>query len=67
MKFIELSKTIDYDCPYCGEINQTIVDVPTVCPDLVEDCRVCCQPILIGVDVDETGEVAAFSAVRENG
>jgi transcription elongation factor Elf1 len=54
-------------CPYCGEsmdvfINMTISDPQ----EYVEDCQVCCQPILMRVNVDDYG-VAEISAIRENG
>jgi hypothetical protein len=53
-------------CPYCGEINQLVLD-PGSGPDqeYVEDCQVCCQPWRVSVHYGETGE-AQVILVPEN-
>jgi hypothetical protein len=42
-----------YECPYCGETNEVLID-PTggEKQDFVEDCAVCCQPAAISARVD---------------
>jgi hypothetical protein len=42
-----------YECPYCGETNEILID-PTggEKQDFVEDCAVCCQPAAILAHVD---------------
>jgi transcription elongation factor Elf1 len=40
-------------CPYCGEINEVIVDVTEGQHDYIEDCQVCCRPIIFDVTVDD--------------
>lgn len=52
-------------CPYCGEPTEVHVDIEIGSDDLVEDCTVCCRPILLHVDRDETGE-AIISAATES-
>jgi len=39
-------------CPYCGENIEIIVDVSVESQQYTEDCSVCCQPIVINVEVD---------------
>ncbi len=41
-------------CPYCWETLEISVD-PSVADDqeYVEDCQVCCQPIVVHVVLDE--------------
>lgn len=34
-----------YSCPYCGEWNDTVVDLSCGDQDYIEDCQVCCRPI----------------------
>lgn len=34
-------------CPYCGERFEAIVDASAGDADYVEDCPVCCRPILL--------------------
>ena len=47
-----------YDCAFCGEENEVLVD-----PgggrhqSFTEDCTVCCRPNLITLVVDEDGDV----------
>lgn len=34
-------------CPYCGETMSILVDPTNEEPDYIEDCQVCCRPIII--------------------
>lgn len=44
---------VSIQCPYCWETLETSVD-PTVSEqEYVEDCQVCCQPIVLRVVVDD--------------
>lgn len=36
----------DY-CPYCGEFIELVIDPLLFNQEYVEDCSVCCRPILI--------------------
>lgn len=51
-------------CPYCGEILTVLVDCSLEAQSYVEDCQVCCQPIVLDVSVND-GEVA-LQARRED-
>ena len=37
------------DCPYCGERIELSIDCSVEAQDYVEDCSVCCRPILMTV------------------
>ena len=39
-------------CPYCGENIEIIIDGSVESQKYTEDCSVCCQPILVNVEVD---------------
>jgi hypothetical protein len=52
------------DCPYCGERFETAVDVSAGSAAYIEDCQVCCQPIEVTVQVDDSGVLSAVSAAR---
>ncbi len=52
-------------CPYCGEPFDIQVDVAGAAEDYVEDCTVCCRPILLHVERDENG-VPSVSAAKES-
>jgi len=52
-------------CPYCWELLEVFVDPSVRDQEYVEDCQVCCQPILIHVVFDEAGELH-LTATPEN-
>ncbi len=53
------------DCPYCGESISVLVDDSLTQQSYVEDCQVCCRPIVMDVAVDPDGDVTV-SARSEN-
>jgi hypothetical protein len=56
-------KTIS--CPYCGEAISILVDNSLDTQSYVEDCQVCCRPIVLDVSVDLDGDVSV-RAQNEN-
>lgn len=44
-------------CPYCGENIAVLVDVQEAGDQYIEDCQVCCRPIVFNVDIDSTGSL----------
>lgn len=40
-------------CPYCWEALDISVDPSVAEQEYVEDCQVCCQPILLRVTFDD--------------
>jgi hypothetical protein len=59
-----LEQFVELACPYCGESIPLRVDLSSGSQSYIEDCQVCCQPIQIGVQVDEAGAFDAISAER---
>ena len=57
---------VTVQCPYCWEPIEILVDCSVEAQDYVEDCAVCCQPILLRVSVGPGGE-PGVTAERENG
>ncbi len=45
-------------CPYCGEEIEVEIDGSVERQRYVEDCSVCCKPMLLVVECDENGLVA---------
>ncbi len=43
------------DCPYCGESLEFALDPSAGDQVYVEDCQVCCRPILVAVAFDAQG------------
>ena len=53
---------IETCCPYCGEPIELLVDDSAGDQQYVEDCSVCCRPIVVTVMLDDDGNPAV--AVR---
>jgi len=60
----EVSET-NISCPYCGETISVLVDDSLPEQNYVEDCQVCCRPIVLDVTVDLDGDIQV-SARSEN-
>lgn len=52
-------------CPYCGETITVFADPSVPEQEYVEDCQVCCQPIVLRVTVTMQGETTVEPR-REN-
>ena len=52
-------------CPYCGENISILVDDSLPEQQYVEDCQVCCRPIVLDVTAGEVGGVVV-AARAEN-
>lgn len=52
------------DCPYCGEPIEVILDLSVEQQEYVEDCSVCCRPIVMSVTA--IGEEAAVTVRSED-
>lgn len=51
-------------CPYCGEPLSLLIDRSAGSQTYVEDCSVCCQPIV--VQVSDLGEDYQCTVEAEN-
>lgn len=51
------------DCPWCGESFSTQIDTSAGDHEHIEDCTVCCRPILVSVEC-EPGEIITFDCSR---
>lgn len=57
---------VTLDCPYCGESFASSADISAGAQRYVEDCAVCCRPIVVVVNVDDAGELESVSTRREH-
>ena len=55
----------DIDCPYCGETISILVDKSIEEQSYIEDCQVCCRPIVIRLKVSSEGD-CHIQALHEN-
>ncbi|MDO8861630.1 CPXCG motif-containing cysteine-rich protein [Haliea sp. E1-2-M8] len=45
-------------CPYCGEAIEVLIDHQEAGHQYIEDCQVCCRPIIFDVTVDALGNLS---------
>ncbi len=49
-------------CPYCGEVIDVLIDGSVERQEYIEDCQVCCRPIVFQVQIlDEDVNLQVFS------
>ena len=53
-------------CPYCGEMFDTTVDLSGGPQCYIEDCYACCQPIELSVTLNDDGELDKLTARRDD-
>ena len=53
-------------CPYCWESIEITLDLSVDEQQQVEDCSICCRPIVIRYTAAE-GELASLEVAAENG
>jgi hypothetical protein len=53
-------------CPYCWELIEVPLETEPGNHVFVEDCPVCCQPILLRITVGPDGELQHVESSREN-
>ena len=53
-------------CPYCGETFETGVDTSAGAQEYIEDCQVCCRPIVFQIEVDLDGELCGVQVRRDD-
>ena len=44
-------------CPYCGETIEILIDSSDLGQQYIEDCQVCCKPIILFVSESINGEL----------
>ena len=59
-----MNEEIQVQCPYCGEFLIIEPEPSDVLLEYIEDCHVCCQPIVLQIRYREDGSNVAVR--REN-
>ena len=60
-----MSELVSIECPYCGESFSTSADPSAGSQTYVEDCAVCCKPIVVSMEV-EGDEIVSVRTRRED-
>lgn len=59
-----MNESLTISCPYCGEPLSVEPEPSDETLEYVEDCHVCCRPIVLTVQYSENG--SEVTARREN-
>ena len=51
-----MGDTEEVFCPYCGQAIEVVIDASAGSQEYVEDCEICCRPIIFTVRKDRLGE-----------
>jgi len=54
---IGLLEERDIPCPWCGARFTVLLDLSAGDRSYIEDCQVCCEPIIFNLHIDEAGNV----------
>jgi hypothetical protein len=57
---------VTVSCPYCGEQFVTLVDTSVEQQEYIEDCQICCNPIVFEVSLDTMSGEPTVSVHRDN-
>jgi Cysteine-rich CPXCG len=63
---LEPERFVPVQCPYCGERLETRVDLTAGEREYIEDCQVCCRPIELSVELDDSGALQAVRVQRQD-
>ncbi|HKJ94491.1 MAG TPA: CPXCG motif-containing cysteine-rich protein [Gammaproteobacteria bacterium] len=54
------------ECPYCGEPFTALIDCSAGDQSYIEDCQICCRPIVFSVSATSNGELAGVKLFRDD-
>jgi hypothetical protein len=63
---MEAVQTVTLQCPNCWELVEIVVDYSEAEQEIIEDCSVCCSPMVIAISTGDDEELYA-EARLENG
>jgi hypothetical protein len=59
---LSLPDSASYLCDYCNEANQVSIDMSDgMHQEFIEECRVCCRPNVIHMEIDERGRIRIWN------
>jgi hypothetical protein len=62
----DLIQELAVQCPYCGELFTTQIDASEGDQEYIEDCQVCCKPILFSLHFDANAEIIGAETLRDD-
>ena len=62
----EFLREVAIECPYCGEVIHTVIDLSAGGQEYIEDCQVCCRPMVVSFSVGHDGGLGSLAADRDD-
>ena len=59
-----LGEFVELQCPWCGEVYGSAIDLTDHSRVYTEDCQVCCQPIEVTLEVSDAGALLGAATAR---
>jgi len=56
---------VTISCPYCGESQTKVIDLADMAGKYIEDCEVCCQPMVLALSMHENRLIATVTREDE--
>ena len=53
-------------CPYCGEAIAVLIDTQEQGERYIEDCQVCCRPIVFAISEGFRGEITVSAHTEDD-
>lgn len=54
------------NCPYCGESFTATIDCSAGDQQYIEDCYICCRPIIFNIEIDMEGNLVNLWTQQDN-
>ncbi len=54
-----MEHVFQFQCPWCGETNDSFYDMSEGNTTYIEDCQICCRPINLSFTISSDGKVQA--------
>lgn len=62
---MSLLETVIIACPYCGEENELVLDISVSRQEYIEDCSVCCRPMVVTFTENDDGRLNVMVRTEE--
>ena len=59
-------ETMSVSCPWCGELFDVLIEFTISEQEFIEDCSVCCRPIVFSLAIDNNGNIQELNINCEN-
>ncbi len=58
-QILDMQIAADFQCPFCGQTMESVIDTSAGSQRFITDCEVCCRPFEIVVEC-EPGEILSL-------